>query len=224
MKKIYIIGSSSKLSKALSTLAGSDYTAVFIGRSNPYNLKNYHHYTGVENEASVDILKEIIVTDIASSSNLESASLIVLSGVSSPNWTESFLVNEYLPAKLSQDFAHHVSSLNLNNCSITLISSTAAYQGAKLAYATTKASLTGIVHAISKDFKNAVRINLILPSAFDGNMIADWSDEKRKDVANSNHIGRLGVPDDIAEAILFATSNRFITNSTINMSGGTVHI
>jgi hypothetical protein len=55
-------------------------------------------------------------------------------------------------------------------------------------------------------------------------MISDWDKEKRDLVSGSNHIGRLGTAADMTEAILFAINNKFVTNSTINMTGGTIHI
>jgi len=224
MNKIYVIGSSSKLAESVEKLSSESYVPVFFGRSNPYNFKNYISYNGVTSEESVTELKQLIFNDVAKSKDLETVSLVILSGVSTNDWRESYLVNQYLPAILSEEFAKQISSHSTINPSIVLVSSTAAYQGSKLSYATTKASLTGILHTIAKDYKDKVRINIILPSAFDSGMISDWDDEKRNKVAQGNLIGRLGSTDDMADAILFAVNNRFITNSIINMSGGTVGI
>lgn len=224
MKKIYIIGSSSRIAKSLEASLDSDFEMMFFGRTNPYDLKNFISYGGINGENSVHVLGQMVIDDLKTSTGLDSASLVVLAGISSNNWTESFLVNEYLPAKLSEMFCETVVSLGLQGNSVTLVGSSAAYQGAKLPYATTKASLSGILHTISRDYRNTVRINIILPSAFESGMIADWNEEKRKDIANSNHIGRLGDADDMADAIVFTVKNGFITNSTINMTGGTVHI
>lgn len=224
MNKIYIIGSSSKLAESIEKLSGESYVPVFFGRSNPYNLKNYVPYEGVASEESVTELRDLIFKDLEQSEELETVSLVILSGISTSDWRESYLINEYLPAKLSEEFAQQVTSHSAINRSIVLVSSTAAYRGSKLSYATTKASLTGILHTIASNFKHKVRINIILPSTFDSGMISDWDDEKRNKVAESNLIGRLGSADDMADAILFAVNNRFITNSTINMSGGTVGI
>lgn len=224
MNKIYVIGSSSKLAESIEKLSGESFVPVFFGRSNPFDLKNYVSYKGVTSEDSVNELRDLIFKDLERSKKLDTVSLVILSGVSTSNWRESYLVNEYLPAKLSEVFSQKIASFSAVNRSIVLVSSTAAYKGSKLSYATTKASLTGILHTIASDFKDKVRINIILPSAFDSGMISDWDNEKRNKVAESNLIGRLGSADDMADAILFAVNNRFITNSTINMSGGTVGI
>ncbi len=220
---MYVIGSSSVISEALARM-GTGFSFVFIGRSNPYNLEHYIQYDGVTDEQSVDALLEIITKDIEATNNVESIGLVILSGVSTHDWRESFLVNEYLPAKLSEGFAQYVSQPNGVKNSIVLVGSAAAYQGAKMPYATTKAALAGILHTIARDFRSKVRINLILPGAFESEMIADWDEEKRESVAGNNYIGRLGSAGDMADAILFASRNEFITNSTINMTGGTVHI
>lgn len=224
MNKLYVVGSSSKIAESIERLSGDNFSSMFFGRSNPLNLKRYIQYSGINNEDSVDELGNLIFKDLEQSDGLETVSLIILSGVSTNDWRESYLVNEYLPAKLSENFAKKVSDLNVENCSIVLISSSAAYQGVKLSYATTKASLTGVLRTIAKDYKNKVRINIILPSAFDSGMVADWDDIKRSVVAEGNFIGRLGTSDDMSDAILFAIKNRFITNSIINMTGGTIRI
>ncbi|MBJ58906.1 hypothetical protein CMN24_04325 [Candidatus Saccharibacteria bacterium] len=224
MRKVYVIGSSSVLAPSIAKLVVGDSLTAFIGRSNPYGLENFIKSQGVTDEASVAAISELLLNDLKNTSGITSASLIVLSGVSSNDWKSSFLINEYMPAKLSEDFSKYVSLQKLHDNSVTLIGSSAAYHGAKLPYAATKASLNGIVHSIARGFKNNVRINLVVPSAFESNMIADWDNEKRAAVASSNYIGRLGTPDDMAAAILFTVNNPFITNSTLNMTGGTVHI
>ena len=210
------------MSGALARL-GRGYSFVFIGRTNPHKLRQFIQFDGVRDETSVNALFEIIKKDIEVSKELESVSLVILAGVSSHDWRESFLVNEYLPAKLSEGFAQYVSKLSPQS-SITLVGTAAAHLGAKMPYATTKAALAGILHTIARDFRGKVRINLVLPSAFESEMIADWDDEKRKVIAANNFIGRLGTPEDMADAVIFSIRNEFITNSTINMTGGTVHI
>ena len=221
MNKLYVIGSSSSISEALARLA-NDFSPVFIGRTNPHKLENFIQFGGIINESSVDEVAAIITADMPTQKDIESASLIILSGISSHDWRESYLVNEYFPAKLSEQFAQYIADGKFVNSSITLVGSSAAYLGAKLPYATTKAALSGVVHTIARDYRGKVRINLILPSAFESEMIADWDDEKRQTVASNNYIGRLGTADDMADAALFAVRNKFITNSTINMTGGTV--
>lgn len=224
MKKLYVIGSSSELARSIAKLTSDDWSVTFYGRNNPYKLTSFVEYPGVKDEESVDQLRTLILRDLEEAKESEEVSLIILSGVSSTDWLMSYYVNEYMPAIISSSFAEAASKMKLTNRSITLVSSSGAYQGAKLPYATTKASLTGILHAVSRDYREKVRVNIVLPSAFDSGMITDWDNEKREAVSQSNYIGRLGTADDMADAILFATNNKFITNSTINMTGGTVHI
>lgn len=224
MKKLYVIGSSSELAHSIEKLAADDWNVTFYGRNNPHGLASFVEYPGVKDEESVDLLKNLILRDLEEAKESEEVGLIILSGISSSDWSLSYYVNEYMPAIISSSFAEIVSKMKPMNRSITLVSSSGAYQGAKLPYATTKASLIGILHVVSRDYREKVRVNIVLPSAFDSGMIADWDNEKRESVSQSNYIGRLGTADDMADAILFAVNNKFITNSTINMTGGTVHI
>ena len=224
MKKLYVVGSSSEVALSIQKLFKKEWTTNFYGRSNPHGFTNFVEYPGVEDEKSVELLKNSIIEDLMNTKGLEETALIILAGISSNDWRLSYYVNEYLPAIISDGFAKSASQIDLANRSIVLVGSSGAYQGAKLPYAATKASLTGILHTISRDYKEKVRINIVLPSAFDSGMISDWDERKRKQVSEANYIGRLGSPGDMADAILFAVRNRFVTNSTINMTGGTVHI
>ena len=110
MNKLYVVGSSSKIAESIERLSGENFSSIFFGRNNPLNLKNYVQYSGINNEDSVDELENLIFKDLEQSDDLETVSLIILSGVSTNNWRESYLVNEYLPAKLSENFAKKVSN------------------------------------------------------------------------------------------------------------------
>ncbi|MDO4612259.1 MAG: SDR family oxidoreductase [Candidatus Saccharibacteria bacterium] len=225
MKQVFVIGSSSKIAKNLEAfLDESEYEKTFFGRKNPNNLKDFRQYDGIFDQESVKALIKILEEAVAKRKDgADELHLVILAGVSSRDWLESFYVNEYLPAALSEKFAELAEGLS-KPASITLIGSAAAYMGAKIQYATTKASLTGILHTINRDFAKKVRINLIVPSAFESGMTDDWSEEKKKAIGESNSIGRLGYSSEIADAIKFAIDNKFLTGAMINMTGGLVNI
>lgn len=220
MTQYFIVGSSSKISLELQLMFKNRNAKIFFfGRSNPHKLKNFTKYDGIKSEESVQQLWAQIRNLI----NLESEEIhiVILSGVSSHDWRESFLVNEYMPAKLSEEFACFSQEYQ-KSTSIVLVGSSSAYQGGKITYSATKSSLNGIMHSIAMNYSPYVRINLVVPSAFKSGMISDWSPQKQTKVASSNLVGRLGYPQEIADAIIFAATNKFVTNSVINMTGGTV--
>lgn len=53
-------------------------------------------------------------------------------------------------------------------------------------------------------------------------MIAEWSDEKRREVINSIPLKRLGKPEEVAEAALFLVTEgaSYITGEILDMNGG----
>jgi NAD(P)-dependent dehydrogenase (short-subunit alcohol dehydrogenase family) len=69
-----------------------------------------------------------------------------------------------------------------------------------------------------------IRVNAISPGVIDtGAWDAMGEDGKRdyfKHIADHNPTGRIGTPDDIAAAVLFAMTNTFMTGMTLKVDGG----
>jgi NAD(P)-dependent dehydrogenase (short-subunit alcohol dehydrogenase family) len=69
-----------------------------------------------------------------------------------------------------------------------------------------------------------VRVNAISPGVIDTGawdvMGAEGKRDYFKHIAANNPAGRIGTPDDIASAALFATTNTFMTGVTLKVDGG----
>ena len=69
-----------------------------------------------------------------------------------------------------------------------------------------------------------IRVNAISPGVIDtGAWDALGEDGKRdyfKHIAAGNPVGRIGTPEDIANAVLFAMTNTFMTGMTLKVDGG----
>nr|ABV22234.1 short chain dehydrogenase [Karlodinium veneficum] len=70
------------------------------------------------------------------------------------------------------------------------------------------------------------RINVVSPGVIDTPMFGSESDEKKNKLAamtNKNLIPRPGTSDEVAQGILFAVQNTFVTGTTIDVDGGWLH-
>jgi NAD(P)-dependent dehydrogenase (short-subunit alcohol dehydrogenase family) len=96
------------------------------------------------------------------------------------------------------------------------------------AYCASKGALVPLVKQIALDYGPTIRVNLIQPGPVDTPLLWDsakaFPDPSRavSDAGAATIIGRLGIPDDIAQAALFLASEQssYITGSVITADGG----
>lgn len=94
-------------------------------------------------------------------------------------------------------------------------------------YVASKAALVGLTRAWAREFGGyGITVNAIAPGAFptDAEKIHPDPDGYRRFVLDHQAVKRRGDPADIAQALLFLTSDRagFITGQTLNVDGGWV--
>lgn len=93
-----------------------------------------------------------------------------------------------------------------------------------VAYVTSKAGVALMTKAMAIDHaKQGVRINALAPGATDTPMVRrGMSAEALEQLAASHPIGRLGRPEELANAVLFLASDEasFVTGSTMYVDGG----
>jgi len=93
-----------------------------------------------------------------------------------------------------------------------------------LHYSVSKGGLIVMARQLAREFaKSGINVNAVAPSFADTDMLRDLKLEGRKEeLAKMNVIPRLATPDDIANAVLFLSSesSSCITGETINVAGG----
>jgi NAD(P)-dependent dehydrogenase (short-subunit alcohol dehydrogenase family) len=216
LTKFLAFGSSSPLALALSKLA--DFH--FVGRTNPYGFKNFIKIVGYD---KINDIQELIQTleNKEIISDIDMLHVVFLQGVSSSDWALSINVNFLSVALISEYLGKKIKKQNIEG-SFTLIGSASSNIGGKMTYCSTKSALNGVMASLNKNFSPNIRTNIVIPGAFEGNMIRDWDSEKRIKVSKNTFSNRLGSPDEISNAIFFCIKNNYLSGSKINITNGQI--
>ena len=90
-------------------------------------------------------------------------------------------------------------------------------------YAAAKAGVIGFTKALAKELASRnITANAIAPGFIDTDMTKALPEEQRAALAANIAFGKLGEPQDIADAVLFLASEqgRYITGQTLHVNGG----
>ncbi len=92
-------------------------------------------------------------------------------------------------------------------------------------YSASKAGLIGFSKSLAKEVaKRNVRVNAIAPGFIETAMTDKLTDEVKADYARAIPLGRMGSPEDIANAVLYLASDlsNYITGQVIRVDGGLI--
>ncbi len=88
--------------------------------------------------------------------------------------------------------------------------------GVGIHYTASKAGVEGLTRAYaSRLVREGITVNAVAPSLIDTDMIID-----RESRRGRIPLGRLGRPDEVAQAIVFLAQNEYMTGQTIYLNGG----
>jgi NAD(P)-dependent dehydrogenase (short-subunit alcohol dehydrogenase family) len=111
---------------------------------------------------------------------------------------------------------------------VVLISSIAGQVGGTLvnvAYSATKAGIIVMTKALAKELAPfGVTVNCVAPGTIDTPFIGDYDDQRRELLKGLIPLGRLGIAEDVAGAVLYLASDdaAWVTGATIDVNGGQV--
>ncbi len=107
---------------------------------------------------------------------------------------------------------------------IAFVSSVLAFDGSRHGahYAAAKAALLGLGRSLARELAPRVRVNTVAPGAIDTAILADDTPELRAERERRIPLGRIGRPEEVADAIAFVVSDRasYLTGTTIHVNGG----
>jgi len=126
---------------------------------------------------------------------------------------------------LCQDAVKHMAQNKYGR--IVNVASIGAYSGGvKYAcYCSSKSAILGLTKSLALEYaKSGITVNCVAPGVIDTPMLNILTPEEKEINKSMVPIGRLGTPQDIANAITFLCSNNaeYITGQTIHVNGGMV--
>ena len=139
-------------------------------------------------------------------------------------WDETLKVNLLAPFFLSQAF---LPELEGNQGAVINISSIHESLTKKnfVAYATSKAALSGLTRAMAVDLGARVRVNAICTAAIETSMLKagfEGNPDGYEALKKVHPVDRIGTPHEVAKLCLYLVCEApgFLTGSTIGMDGG----
>ena len=90
-------------------------------------------------------------------------------------------------------------------------------------YAAAKAGMVGFSKALAAEIANrGITVNVVAPGFIDTAMTEALTDAQKEKLLAGVPVGRLGVPGDIAEAVVYLASQEaaYVTGATIHVNGG----
>lgn len=96
---------------------------------------------------------------------------------------------------------------------------------AQVNYSASKAGIVGMTMSAAKELgRRGIRVNAIAPGFIATDMTAVLTEEQKKSASERITLGRMGEPEDIANAVLFLASelSSYITGQVISVDGGII--
>lgn len=88
------------------------------------------------------------------------------------------------------------------------------------AYSASKGALIAFTKALSRELAPAIRVNAVAPGAIDTAMNAGYTSGERREIEERIPLGRFGTPEEVAEAVYFLATARYVTGQVLGVDGG----
>lgn len=221
MKKALITGGATGIGKATALLLAKNGYDVYI----TYNstMPDYEIKKIKCNLESIDEIKSTVeaVGGVDILVNNAGVSLIkMINDVTPKDYEKICAVNERAVYFMSKYCA--LDMIKKQSGAIINISSMWGQVGAscETLYSMTKAGVIGFTKALAQELApSSITVNCIAPGIIDTRMNSMFdADELAKEVP----LGRLGTPEEVANAVLFLAENKYITGQVLGINGGMV--
>src|SRR5271155_30426 len=227
-KTVLVVGRGSGIARAIALLARSEGARGIVAGRDRAKLADSYDDPGIRaepidipDEASIAALAERVgrVDHVVSTASARARGK--LADLQRQNLLQSFDTKVIGPTMLAKHFASQINP----GGSFVLFSGVHAFKlnVGYLGVGITNGAVDFLTRWLAVELA-PIRVNAISPGVIDtGAWDAMGEDGKRdyfKHIAAKNPAGRIGTPDDIAAAVLFAMTNTFMTGMTLRVDGG----
>jgi NAD(P)-dependent dehydrogenase (short-subunit alcohol dehydrogenase family) len=227
-KTVVVVGRGSGIARAVTQLARFEGARVIVAGRDNATLAAAYDDPGIQAE-TVDITDDASIAALADRVGTVDHVVSTASARARGNLADlqrddlrlSFDTKVIGPTMLAKHFAPRMNP----NGSLVLFSGVHAFK-AKVGYlgvAITNGAVDFLTRSLALELA-PIRVNAISPGVIDtGAWDAMGEDGKRdyfEHISARNPVRRIGTVDDIANAVLFAMTNTFLTGMTIQVDGG----
>ena len=200
-----------------------------IGKSIADHLEK-HNYIVIRNSSSTDDLSSgkginSIVDKLKSYTHIDVivnnaayTEFQTLENVSDQLFDKMFALNLKAPLQLVQKLKNKL----LPTSSIINIGSIAGVtgNGSNIGYSSLKAALISMTKSMARDL-SPIRVNCISPGLIDTTFVK-FPAGTREDIISKTPINRIGVPEDIADAVIGLLNMKYVTGHNLLVDGGKI--
>jgi NAD(P)-dependent dehydrogenase (short-subunit alcohol dehydrogenase family) len=227
-RTILVVGRGSGIARAVTLLARSEGARIIVAGRDRAKLASSYDDGGISSE-TLDITDDESIAALADRvgrvdhvvSTASARARGKLADLQRENLLQSFDTKVIGPTMLAKHFAGQINP----GGSFVLFSGVHAFKHnvGYLGVGITNGAVDFLTRWLAVELA-PIRVNAISPGVIDtGAWDAMGEDGKREyfeQIAAHNPTGRIGTPDDVAAAVLFAMTNSFMTGMTLKVDGG----
>ncbi|MGA7135451.1 MAG: SDR family oxidoreductase [Mycobacterium sp.] len=227
-RTVLVVGRGSGIARAVTLLARSEGARVVVAGRDKTKLAGAYDDPGISAEV-VDVTDDASIAALAGRlgpvdhvvSTASARARGKLADLQRRNLLQSFDTKVIGPTMLAKYFAPQINP----GGSFVLFSGVHAFKlnVGYLGVGVTNGAVDFLTRWLAVELA-PIRVNAVSPGVIDtGAWDAMGEDGKRdyfEHIAANNPTGRIGAPDDIASAVLFAMTNTFMTGMTLRVDGG----
>ena len=225
MQKALITGASRGIGRAIAEKLKDEYELYLICRNNLNLMSDLpgKHYSGdVGNHSFIkDVFEDIADLDLLIN-NAGTAYFDIVQNITPDKWDEVIrtnLTSVYNTSRLAASLMVPRHSGRIIN-----ISSVWGLYGASCesAYSAAKGGVNAFTKSLAKELApSGIAVNALALGVIDTDMNKHFSDPEREDLIDQIPIGRMGTPEEAAEAVyLLSKMPLYLTGQIIAMDGG----